>query len=298
MLSMKAAYLKTHYPAEFMAAVISNGGGYYTPLAYISEARRMGLTVPGPDINESEWQYEGKDKTIRTGLMQLKEIRHETVMAILNERTRNGPYTSLEDLSRRVELSPSDAPILVKSGTLDSISGRYNRPQALWFMVSINNPSHVARDAQITIFQRPQRAFAVPSLPDISEKKRWQQEIESLGFVLSVHPLKLYESSIRTLRHPITSASRLHEHVGSRVRVLGWPVTRKEVYTKEGEAMEFISLEDASGIYEAVLFPVAFRRFCRDVVMDQPYILAGKVEEEFGAVSLTVQEMHRLMKGA
>src|SRR5208283_1673456 len=75
LVSFKSAYLKAHHPAEFMAAVLSNGGGYYSTFAYISEARRMGIDVKGPDINESRFSYTGRGKTIRTGFQQLKAIR-------------------------------------------------------------------------------------------------------------------------------------------------------------------------------------------------------------------------------
>ena len=108
LVSFKSAYLKVHYPAEFMAAVISNGGGYYSTLAYISEARRMGITVLGPDLNESDWNYRGAGKTIRMGLQQLQNIRQDTVQGILDERSRNGPFTSLDEFLRRVKLTPAD----------------------------------------------------------------------------------------------------------------------------------------------------------------------------------------------
>ncbi len=123
LVSFKSAYLKVHYPAEFMAAVISNGGGYYSTLAYISEARRMGITVLGPDLNASDWPYRGAGKTIRMGLQQLQNIRRDVLQTILEERKRNGPFMSLEDFLQRVELTPGDGAVLIKSGALDSLAG-------------------------------------------------------------------------------------------------------------------------------------------------------------------------------
>src|SRR5208283_5403459 len=140
LVSFKSAYLKAHHPAEFMAAVLSNGGGYYSTFAYISEARRMGLEVLGPDINQSRLPYTGSGKTIRTGFQQLQAIRKSAIEAILRERSRGGPFSSIEDFLDRVRgqnglpISAPDAAILAKSGAMDSISGTFNRPQILWFI--------------------------------------------------------------------------------------------------------------------------------------------------------------------
>ncbi|ROR01844.1 DNA polymerase III subunit alpha [Desulfosoma caldarium] len=134
LVSFKSAWLKVHYPAEFMAAVLANGGGYYTSFAYISEARRMGLKVLGPDVNASRWKCWGKDRTVRLGLQMLQGIRRDTVDRLLEERVRNGPFASLDDLWRRVPLTASDAVVLAKSGALDSVARPLNRAQLLWWI--------------------------------------------------------------------------------------------------------------------------------------------------------------------
>ncbi len=280
LVSFKSAYLKAHYPAEFMAAVISNGGGYYSTLAYISEARRMGITVLGPDINESDWNYRGAGKTIRMGLQQLQNIRQDTVQGILDERSRNGPFTSLEDFLRRVQLTPADGSVLVKSGALDSLAGAaipcvgqafqpagrlagwkacptseprymplasvpvpatnsqgltanyqrlraksqeprasFNRPQLLWFVDAWLNGNFASRSngkqTSMVLFPTSRAAFTVPPLPDLSLERKWQQEIETLGLVLSVHPLTMWQPVIRTLSYRPVPASKLAQHVGT-----------------------------------------------------------------------------------
>jgi DNA polymerase III alpha subunit len=118
--------------------------------------------------------------------------------------------------------------------------------------------------------------------------------MEALGFILSVHPLALYASTIRSLPHRIVRASDLADHVGRHVHVLGWPITRKEVMTRAGESMEFVSFEDETAIYETVFFPQAFKRFCQEVDMGSAYLLTGKVESEFGTVSLTIRRVSKL----
>jgi error-prone DNA polymerase len=324
LVSFKSAYLKAHYPAEFMAAVLSNGGGYYSTLAYVSEARRMGISVLGPDINESDWHWLGEGKTIRLGLQQLQDIRRETLEAVLAERSKNGLFLSLEDFLRRVPLTSSDGSVLVKSGCLDSLAaaadgrggssetstperkaasvsspGNLNRPQLLWLVESwLNAHAHSGRkgkqDRAAPGLHLP-RTIRVPSLPDLSPAQKWQQEMDSLGFVLSVHPLTLFEPAIRSFaqRMRIIPASELGRHVGRRVWVSGWPITRKEVLTREGEPMELVSFEDKTAIYETVFFPEAFRRFCQEVDMGRAYLLCGQVGSEFGAVSLTVHQLRK-----
>ncbi len=323
LVSFKSAYLKAHHPAEFMAAVLSNGGGYYSTFAYISEARRMGIEVLGPDINESRLPYNGSGKMIRTGFQQLQAIRKSAIEAILRERSRGGPFSSIEDFLNRVRgqnglpISAPDAAILAKSGAMDSISGTFNRPQILWFIEAWLNgfraqnhsqsrpgPLHdppAARSPLPASFSRSQIAafhsrspIKVPALPDFSGRRKWAQESETLGFPLSVHPLELAEPFFRSLRQSIVPASGMARHAGKKIHMKGWPVTRKEVLTREGEEMEFFTFEDKTGIFETVFFPKPFRRFCQDLDMSHAYLLHGLVESEFDVVSLNVDYVYRV----
>jgi error-prone DNA polymerase len=330
LVSFKSAYLKVHHPAEFMAAVLSNGGGYYRTFAYISEARRMGLAVKGPDINESRLHYFGMGKTIRTGFQQIRNLKKNTVDAVLEERAQNGPYLSLDDFLERVSIHPCDAAVLVKSGALDSIAGNFSHPQVLWFLEAWLNkfpasPSF-SNGAPGTDKQRQkirnignkgissqtngspgifpaQRTFnsrapiRVPPLPDFTEREKWNHEWETLGFVLSTHPLDLVEPFFQSTHQSIVPASDLAEHVGKKIWVKGWPITRKEVLTKEGDEMEFFTFEDKTEIFETVFFPNAFRKFCQDLDMNHGYFLHGQVESEFDVVSLNVDYAYRVPQG-
>ena len=322
LVSFKSAYLKVHHPAEFMAAVISNGGGYYSTLAYISEARRMGISVLGPDVNASEWHYLGNGSIIRMGWQQLRDIRRETLESLVEERRRKGPFRSLEDFLSRVALQGAEAAMLVKSGALDNLpleralhrssretraldasldqpaaigagSSRLNRPQRLWLAESWINRRGQAGAGRLPLpFSRLD--IAVPPLRDLTPRQTWQQEMEALGLVLSAHPLALYAESVRSLPQRIVKASELLLHVGKRVWLLGWPVTRKEVMTKGGDSMEFVSFEDETAIYETVFFPKEFQRFCQRVDMGRGYLLYGKVESEFGVISVTALQVSEL----
>lgn len=113
------------------------------------------------------------------------------------------------------------------------------------------------------------------------------QEIETLGFLVSRHPLTFYKH--RAEARKVVPAKDLALYVGKRVRTLGWFVTGKLARTKKEEPMEFISFEDTTAIYETTFFPQAYEKYCHLLSHSQPYILTGKVEEDFGAVALTVE---------
>jgi error-prone DNA polymerase len=134
----------------------------------------------------------------------------------------------------------------------------------------------------------------VPPLPDVPPEKRWQHERKTLGFVLSVHPLRLYRDAIRNLKQPVVAARDLDRHVGRSVWLIGWPITYKEVMTKEREPMEFFSFEDETAIFETVFFPREYARFCQHLDMTRAYLLYGKVESEYGAVTITIKNLRRL----
>ena len=131
-VSFKSAYLRAHYPAEFMAAVVSNQGGYYSAFAYLSEGRRMGLTILPPDINLSEWGYTGSGQALRVGLMQIRSLQEDLASQIITERQTNGPYRSLHDVVDRVKPEIAQATLLIKAGCFDSIAGELTRPALLW----------------------------------------------------------------------------------------------------------------------------------------------------------------------
>jgi error-prone DNA polymerase len=114
-----------------------------------------------------------------------------------------------------------------------------------------------------------------------------KHEIETLGFLLSIHPLDRYKDLLKGMKY--VRARDLHAHVGKRVTTIGWMITGKTVHTKDGDPMKFVSFEDTTGLYEAVLFPKVYNRYCHMLNDLRPYILKGKVEEDFGAITMTVE---------
>ncbi|MHC4884265.1 MAG: DNA polymerase III subunit alpha [Planctomycetota bacterium] len=282
-VSFESAYLKAHHPAAFMAAVISNGGGFYSPQAYVSEAMRLGLRILGPCLSRSDWSYRAEDGALRVGLMAIKGIRQEMIEAALDERESNGPYRNLSDLQRRTRLGPDDLRRLTVVGALDTIAPTLNRPQILWIL---NHP--VERQAQSQLFAEAPR---IPTLPPYSRRQRQEAEYAALGFLLGAHPLVLHQDAINALRHPLIPSTEIPAHTGRRITLLGWPVTGKVVTTKHKAAMEFFSFEDFEGIYETVLFPAVYERDARHLSLARPVLVTGVVEEEWETHTVTVQRI-------
>jgi len=313
LVSFKSCYLKAHHPAEFMAAVISNGGGYYSTFAYVSECRRMGLAVLPPDINDSARAYAGRDGRVRVGLMQIKGLREEALEAIVAERKARGPFVSFDEFLRRVPIDPSDARLLVRAGAFDGVGFGADdaagaageaarppddapdlaiRPRLHWRLVEWEAKTEGRRSPARPLF--PPDLGPLPSPRPYDGARLLRDETETLGLLVSRHPLTLYREPLLALRRggpmPVRAAA-LREHVGRRVATIGWLVTGKIVTTKDDEPMEFVSFEDTTAIYETTFFPRAYARFCGMLSTARPYLLRGTIEEDFGALTMTVDEV-------
>ena len=321
MVSFQSAYLKAHHPAEFMAAVLSNRGGYYTPAAYVGEARRMGLTVLGPDVNQSLYRYTGQGKEIRVGFVEVKGLHRNTVEAILEARSR-GAFQSVEDFGLRVDLVGEDAEALVSVGALDSVAGGVSRTEQLWILLKTQAAKERGKGVGASLFERgesrwkessgsghrhvPVANAARAQVPcergvprgtpraDQNPRTQWEAEYERLGFLLEGHALKLWEPIPERFRK--VRGKDLSRYIGRRVEMVGWPVTSKEILTREGRPMEFVSFEDETAIFETVLFPKAYERYAGVLDEPRPVIIRGTVQEDLGAVAIHVEELSPLAR--
>jgi len=136
-----------------------------------------------------------------------------------------------------------------------------------------------------TLFSTP---AILPSLkqPPYPKSLMLRHELDTLGLLLSIHPLDRYTGILKGLDY--VRARDLHAHVGKQVTTIGWLVTGKTVHTKDGDPMKFVSFEDTTGLYETVFFPKVYNRFCHMLNEIRPYILKGSVEEDFGSITLMV----------
>lgn len=278
-LSFKACYLKVYYRAEFMSAVLSNQGGFYCALGYVSEARRMGVTVKLPSINESRREWYGNRMLIYTGFMAIKYLSLETVGKIIHERETNGLFLSLKDFIQRTGTSPSELEILIKSGAFDAIEN-YNRPQLLYLA---NQLSRTVKGSGMFDIQE---TISVPRLREHSEAQLMRTEIFIFGYILSKHPMQYYRKFISI--KGIVLGKDIARYIGKTIKIAGVLITTKTVITSKDELMKFVSFEDESAIIEGVMFPKTYAKFERQLNHSHPYIVTGKVDSEFGVPILNI----------
>lgn len=295
-VAQQSAYLRANHPAEFIAAVLSNGGGFYRSFAYVAEARRMGVTILPPDVNASAWRCLGRERELRVGFQFVKGLSTNGAEALLATRGAGGPFGSLEELRARTGLRTDDLRLLIKVGACDSIGGGLNRPQMLW-AVDVTPPPKGGPAARFArAGQAPASPLAttptVPLLPPYSTDRRRQDAWALLGFCTDAHPMALHAETLRRFR--LVGSSTLHEHVGRRVLMAGMYTTGKPVHTAKHEPMQFATFDDGEGLIECVLFPDVYAERSH-VLFDQgPFIFRGIVEESFGAITVTVTHLERL----
>ncbi|MFC1475511.1 DNA polymerase III subunit alpha, partial [Candidatus Zixiibacteriota bacterium] len=291
LVSYQSAYLRAHHPAEFMAAVLSNHGGYYSTRSYISEAQRLGLRILPPRVNESELDFTGADDWVRIGLAQLQHVHHDNLERLVDERNRHGPFNDFADFLQRVLLPPSEVDSLIRAGVLDCIAGGLNRPQLVRQHALYQACGPEGKGGSPGLFG-PSALPPVPPVRDYTHEQKLAAENETLGFVVSVHPLQMFADKFR--RFPTVKATDLARYIGRSIRLAGWQVTRKRLRTKQKEPMAFITFEDDTALYETVVFPREYRRFAPIISAPGPFLVAGEVTEELGALTVTVSGLQLL----
>ena len=281
MLSFTCAYLKAHFPAEFLAAVISNQGGYYSSYAYMSEARRFGINILHPDINASGYHWYGKNTEIRVGLMSIKRLRQKAIDLILDER-KAGKFDCLDDFLFRVDLDLADAMALTNAGCFRSIAP------------DLSHQDIAYKVAGFYLQNSPQNSFgSIPIEDHLTQDDTYRLELDTFGFPISIHPLERYRPM---LSNRIIYAKDIPRFFGRSIYLIGIYITRKESMTHRAEPMEFLTLEDETDIYECVLFPNIFKEFGDLLHWETLFIIRGTVEESFGVYSVNIEKMGSLQQ--
>jgi DNA polymerase-3 subunit alpha/error-prone DNA polymerase len=294
MVSFQSAWLRVHYPAEFMAGVLSNQGGYYRPGAYISECRRMGLVVAGPDINSSRRRYYGAGDRVVVGFMAVKGLSRAGVESVLEEREQGGDFASLVDFMRRVKLGRDDVIALCPAGVFDSIAGGVSRALQARALLKVPAGGRRGQEELFAAEAGPGYGGAVPApvrQRAVVVNELWE-EYGALGFLRRVHPLVLWKDALCSGRR--VKAGDIGGYVGRYVCLIGWPVTQKEVWTKDGLTMSFLTFEDETALYETVIFPEVYEKYNRLLFDQRPLLVYGRVAEDWGAVSVEVGKVEVL----
>ncbi len=278
LLSFQVAYLKAHYPAEFVANVLSNGGGFYSAAVYIQEAKRMGLKIHLPCINQSKYEYTGSGKNIRIGLMAVKNLSKNSIDRILSERKENGRFVSLPDFLIRTGLAYDETSILIKCGALGCF--KQTRPELLRLLDIYINRRKILDQNYNDLFMN--ETFWLEQQVKIninySLEEICMHEYESFDYMVTRHPLYFYKKF--TNDPSIIHAKDMNKYRGKNVKMIGWYMTSKRIRTKNEKIMKFLSLEDLTGTFEAVIFPNVYLKYAEYTLSMGPYLLEGKIDAE------------------
>jgi DNA polymerase-3 subunit alpha/error-prone DNA polymerase len=288
-VSFQAAYLKVHHPAEFMAAVISNQGGYYSTFAYVSEARRLGLTIRPPDVGSSRVRWTGDGNIMQVGLMSIRDLSARTMARIVDERNRR-PFAHVDDFLYRVRPDEVEGRVLIHAGALDSLRPGRSRAVLLWDLARWKKGRVKKKRSRSLFGSSP--VIEAPPLPPETETNRLRREFNVLGFLCDRHPMTLYRSTLT--RHRTIKAANLSRYQHRQVTLAGWLITGKQIRTKHGDPMEFLTFEDETGLVETTFFPGAYHRYCHMIGRGRPYLLTGKVVRDWGVSTLNVEKVSAL----
>ena len=289
-LSLQVAYLRCYYPAEFMAAVLTNQGGYYSTMAYIEEARRMGLRILLPELRRGAFEFRAEGThSIRAGLMQVKDIAAKHWDAFFAERNRR-PFDSFADFLLRTTFGETEIESLIKCGACDLFG--FSRPQLLWLLKALYPAANSRRGRSGLIGADILRVPTVPRLRDYTLEQKLLWEMQMLDIAVSAHPLYLYKPWKKA--KGCVPAQHLRDYRDEYVQVIGWLVTTKPTSTGKGERMLFVSFEDTGCLYETTLFPRAYQRYASLLMNRGPYIIGGTVDEDHGVFTITIEHLRNL----
>ncbi len=307
LIAYQTAYLKAHYPAQFLAALLScDVENTDKVVKYINECRQEKIDVLPPDINESFNDFTVINDRIRFGMAAVKNVGGAALDSILAERQANGPYRSLDDFCGRIDSAKVNRKViesLIKAGAFDSLNK--NRRQYVEILDQcIERAKAVQRDrmsGQMNLFAIGQPAakqtgsaeIEVPEIEDWPELERLAFEKETVGFFLTGHPLEgILEDLRRVVDTDIAGAEKLRD--GQVVRIGGLLAGYKEHKSKKGDRMAFTVLEDMSSRIEVIVFPTTFAACAHLLTSDQPLIVLGTIQQGERGAKVVAEEIKGL----
>jgi len=292
LIAYQTAYLKAHYPAQFMAALLScDMNNTDKVVLYINECKEHEIEVLPPDINESEKDFTVVDDRIRFGLAAVKNVGEAALDSIIEQRQQEGPFQSLEEFCSRVDSRRVNRRVvesLIKAGAFDSLKVKRSQLFAI-IDQALEQAQAAQRDrqsGQISLFSvmgdeaaLSCTAIPLPNIPEWGDKEKLGFEKETVGFFITGHPLHDYKEEIDAIADtPLTAINERSD--GQLVRVGGLINGFKEHKSKKGERMGFLTLEDIVGAAEIVIFPEVFSQCSHLVTSNEPVIVQGTVKKD------------------
>jgi DNA polymerase-3 subunit alpha len=289
LLAYQTAYLKTHYPVEFMAALLTEDmENTDKVIKNITDCRDMGIDVLPPDINASERSFKVLEHSIRFGLGAVKNVGVSAVEAILEAR-ETATFKDLFDFCERVDLRRVNKRVvesLIKCGAFDSTGAKRARMMAaLESAMELGQKIQKEKDsAQESLFGTDEiikgngnGRHTLPDIPEWGEKELLTFEKEAIGFYITGHPLDRHEADVKRLGTADTS-TLAEKQDKSEVKICGIVASLSEKITKKGDRMAFALLEDRLGSVEIMVFPDVFARTSEFLKTDEPLLVTGTVD--------------------
>ncbi|MDD9350611.1 OB-fold nucleic acid binding domain-containing protein, partial [Mumia sp.] len=311
-VSFWTAYLKAHYPAEYMAALLTSVRGDKDKSAiYLNECRRMGIKVLPPDVNDSEANFTAVDRDIRFGLSAVRNVGHNVVDAIVEARTEKSPFTDFADFMEKVPPVVCNKRViesLIKSGSFDSLKHHRRalvtvHEDAVDQYVDIKRNEAIGQDSLFAGLDDADAGFAgsavvVPDLDEWDKTTLLAHEREMLGLYVSDHPLFGLEHVLRaasdcTIGDVIADEERPD---GAQIAVAGLVTSIQRKLTKKGDPWAIVTVEDLEGAVNVMLFPSVYTLSGHLLVEDAVVVVKGRLKRkedtpEIAATELTAADL-------
>lgn len=292
LIAYRTAYLKAHFPVEFMTALLcSDAGNTDRVVLEIRECTEMGIDVLPPSVNESFSKFTVvDDNTIRFGLLAIKGIGEGPIKEIMTVRDSGGPFKSLEDFAMRVpphNLNKKTVHALAYSGALDEFGDRNQVAENYEEIFNFSKYAHESSIAgQTDIFgaisddQSGSADFNLRDVPKSTNIQRLRWEKEYLGMYVSGHPLRGLTDYIARKGNLIAKLTK--KQVGKKIQIVGLVGDVRKILTKSGSYMMSFSVEDPSAKLNGILFPKNFSQFADHIVEDRIIGISGKLDFRMG----------------
>jgi DNA polymerase-3 subunit alpha len=307
-LAVQTGFLKLHYPAEYMTALMSVTKHETDKLAlYITDARSMGVDVLPPDVNSSEWDFAIEDRpgqkpAIRFGLGAIKNVGQGPVEIITKARLKGGPFPNLNEFAARVDLRSAGKRALeslIKVGAMDKYGSRAAMLEALERLVAVSSSQFRAAEAgQLSLFGAHTgvtESVSLPLVPDADRRETLAWERELIGMYMGEHPLAAYMKEIRQVVSYFSSnlGEAAHEE---KVRVAGMVTAIRPHQTKTGKMMAWVTLEDLAGTIELVVFPRTWEKYQFALEIGGVILAEGKVDAQSSPSKVLVDNIRTEIK--
>ena len=302
MIAYRTAYLKVHYPVEFMAAVLTSEKQDIEKIAFlIEECNRMGIEVLAPDINESfrNFSVVPDEKKIRFGLLAIKNVGHNVITAIVEERKKGGEFKTITDFVSRVaskDLNKKSMEALIKAGAFDKFEERNKLLQNLEILLEWSRETQRNKaNGQKGLFNSPMdNGLSLSPAPPASKKEKLNWEKELLGLYISSHPLedfkKVFEKSVLPLKE-------ISQNVAGKIVKIGGIISSiKQIITKTGKPMLFVKLEDRTNKIELVVFPSVMEQNPNAFQENKIVMVKGRVDNRDGVPKIICNEIEEVVE--